>query len=123
MQSESITDPGQAETEAQAPQFIQYLFFKTDPLWRRLSEEERTQGKKEFGQVVDGTAAVRTFAYSTLGLKVDADLMLWRTAESLDVLQDMLGQLLQTGLGKYLQTTRSLFGMTRPSVYTKRRTT
>lgn len=120
MQNESVVEPGQAEVEA--PRFIQYLFFKADPLWRRLSEEERTQGKKEFDQVVEGTAAVQTFAYSTLGMKVDADFMLWRTAASLDVLQDMLGQLLQTGLGKYLQTTHSLFGMTRPSVYTKRRT-
>lgn len=120
MQNESVTEPGQAEAEA--PQFIQYLFFKTDPLWRRLSKEERIQGKKEFSQVVEGTPAVQTFAYSTLGLKVDADFMLWRTAASLDVLQDMLGQLLQTGLGQYLQATHSLFGMTRPSVYTKRRT-
>ncbi|MCY0725879.1 chlorite dismutase family protein, partial [Klebsiella pneumoniae] len=40
----------------------------------------------------------------------------------LDDLQEMLAQLLQTGLGRYLQVTYSLFGMTRPSTYTRRRT-
>ncbi len=111
-----------ADGGIEASRFIQYLFFKADPLWRRLPEEERTCGKAEFARVVEETSEVRTFAYSTLGLKVDADLMLWRIADSLDDLQDMLARLLQTGLGKYLQTTYSLFGMTRPSVYTRRRT-
>jgi chlorite dismutase len=35
----------------------------------------------------------------------------------------MLSRLLRTGLGGYLQVTHSLFGMTRPSQYTRRRTT
>lgn len=121
MQTEGQTEG--SPTELEAPRFIQYLFFKTDPLWRRLPEDERTQGRREFAQAVGGTSGVQTFSYSTLGLKIDADFMLWRIADSLDALQDMLGQLLQTGLGKYVQPTYSLFGMTRPSVYTKRRTT
>lgn len=121
MQNETVAEGAQGEAEA--PRFIQYIFFKADPLWRRLPEEERTRGRREFAQVVEGTAGVKTFAYSTLGLKVDADFMLWRIADSLDDLQEMLAALLQTGLGKYVQVTHSLFGMTRPSVYTKRRTT
>ena len=121
MQKSSDAEISPAEIEA--PRFVQYLFFKADPLWRRLSEEERTRGRREFSQVIEATTDVQTFSYSTLGLKVDADFMLWRIADSLDPLQDMLGQLLQTGLGKYVHATFSLFGMTRPSVYTKRRTT
>ena len=121
MQKSSDAEINSAEIEA--PRFVQYLFFKADPLWRRLPEEERTRGRREFSQVVEATADVQTFSYSTLGLKVDADFMLWRIADSRDPLQEMLGQLLQTGLGKYVQPTYSLFGMTRPSVYTKRRTT
>ena len=114
------TEQGTAE---EAPRFVQYLFFKLDPAWRRLSEDERSQGRCEFAQVVEQSKGVKTFPYSTLGLKVDSDLMLWRIADSLDDLQDMLAQLLKTGLGHYLQVTYSLFGMTRPSTYTKRRTT
>jgi chlorite dismutase len=116
---ESQVEPAVAE---EAPRFIQYLFFKLDPAWRRLSEGERTKGRQEFALVVEQTTAVQTFSYSTLGLKIDSDLMLWRTANSLDELQEMLAQLLQTGLGLYLQPSYSLFGMTRPSTYTRRRT-
>ena len=123
MQSEQTDHVERDQSEAEAPRFIQFLFFKADPAWRRLPEEQRAEGRREFAQVVDHTPGVKTFAYSTLGLKVDADLMLWRIACSLDELQDMLSRLLRTGLGAYLHTTHSLFGMTRPSQYTRRRTT
>jgi chlorite dismutase len=123
MQSDSAEHAEEAPAEAEAARFVQFLFFKVDPVWRRLPEEERTRGRREFVQVVEQAQGVKTFAYSTLGLKVDADLMLWRIAPSLDDLQAMLGRLLRTGLGRYLQTTYSLFGMTRPSQYTRRRTT
>jgi chlorite dismutase len=113
----------QLVTEAEAPRFVQFLFFRVDPVWRRLAEEERTRGKREFGQVVERASHIKTFAYSTLGLKADADLMLWRIAASLDDLQETLSALMMTGLGKYLSVTYSLFGMTRPSQYTRRRTT
>jgi len=124
MQVEPNDQAAQAEqaTTEEAPRFVQYLFFRLDPAWRRLSEDERNQGRLEFAHVVEQTAGVKTFPYSTLGLKVDSDLMLWRIADSLDELQNMLAQLLRTGLGRYLQATYSLFGMTRPSTYTKRRT-
>jgi len=108
--------------EAEAPCFIQYAFFKADPAWRRLSEEERARGKREFAQVVEQWQGIRTFTYSTLGLKVDADLMLWRTADSPDSLQESLAALQRTRLGLYLHLTHSLWGMNRPSVYTRRRT-
>ena len=111
------------EAEVEAPRFIQFLFFKADLLWRRLPEEERARGRREFAQVASQRSSVKTFAYSTLGLKVGADLMLWRIASALDDLQEMSSALLQTGLGLYLETTSSLFGMTRPSTYTKWRTT
>ena len=45
------------------------------------------------------------------------------TAPRLDRLQENLAALLQTGLGQYLEITHHLFGLTRPSHYTKRRTT
>jgi chlorite dismutase len=120
--NEQVEQPqGQGETEA--PRFVQFLFFKVDPAWRRLPGEERERGKREFAQVVERATGVKTFTYSTLGLKADADLMLWRIATTLDELQEMLSRLLRTGLGAYLQITHSLFGMTRPSQYTRRRTT
>jgi len=112
----------QTRNEEPDRQFVQYLFFKADTAWRRLPEEERAQGRREFAGVIGRSEEIATYSYSTLGLKSDADLMLWRVASSLDVLQDSLALLLKTGLGRYLTVSHSLFGMTRPSVYTKRRT-
>src|SRR4051812_40756372 len=123
MRNDPVEQAADEAESAEAPRFVQYLFFKADPAWRRLPEEVREGGKREFARVVEQAAGVRTFAYSTLGLKVDADLMLWRIADSLEELQDMASLLLRTGLGMYLEVTHSLFGMTRPSNYTRRRTT
>jgi chlorite dismutase len=117
------TEPEQEiRNEEPRPQFVQYIFFKADAAWRRLPEDERARGRREFAQVIGQTDEITTYSYSSLGLKADSDLMLWRVAASLESLQDSLALLLQTGLGRYLTVRYALFGMTRPSVYTKRRT-
>src|SRR4051812_33523460 len=99
MQSDKAEHDEQSPAQVEAPRFVQFLFFKVDVAWRRLPEEERACGRCEFAQAVEQAEGVTTFAYSTLGLKVDTDLMLWRTASSLEELQDMLARLLRTGLG------------------------
>lgn len=107
----------------QKSQFVQYLFFKTDPLWRRLPEASRKQGRRDFAAVVESAApTITTYAYSTLGLKTDAELMLWRKGYAPEAMQEMLSALLLTGLGQYLTISASLFGLTRPSLYTRRPT-
>jgi chlorite dismutase len=113
----------QAEPEALRGQFVQYLFFKLDPAWRRLPENVRCEGHEAFARVVEQAAPeVVTYAYSTLGLKVDAELMLWRKADSPLPVQEMTSRLLLAGIGTYLQPAHSLFGYTRPSIYTRRQT-
>ncbi|HET6262927.1 MAG TPA: hypothetical protein VFG99_11915, partial [Chloroflexia bacterium] len=44
MQNENVAEGGQGEAEA--PRFIQYIFFKADPLSRRMPKEERTRGRR-----------------------------------------------------------------------------
>jgi chlorite dismutase len=115
------------ETDAtlapETAQFVQYLFFKTDPQWRRLPEEVRHRGRREFAAVVRGAGDIPTSAYSTLGLKTSAELLLWRKGPAPEPLQENLSVLLQTGLGQYFTLSTVLFGLTRPSQYTRRRTT
>ena len=65
---------------------------------------------------------MRTDAYSTLGLKARAQIMLWWKSESAVNVQDALAAILSTGLGRYCDVAHSLWGLTRPSIYTKRRT-
>ena len=112
-----------AAEPAAEPRFVQYLCLKTDPLWRRLPPGEREAGRHEFAAVLAQVAPrVTTHAYSTLGLKTSAELLLWWHADAAEAVQEALSALLQTGLGHYCEVTHSLFGLTRPSVYTKQRT-
>lgn len=107
-----------------ASQFVQYLFLKVDSAWRRLDANTRAAGRADFEEVIASAAPdVTTHAYSTLGLKADAQLMLWWKSNDAITVQDTLGALLATGLGRYCEIAHSLWGLTRPSIYTKRRTT
>lgn len=112
---------GGAATEA--PEFVQYLFLRVDPLWRRASASERHGGRAEFVKALcDARDEITWHSYSTLGLKTGTDLMLWWRAAGPEVAQNVTATLLQTGLGRYCEIAHSLWGITRPSVYTKRRT-
>jgi chlorite dismutase len=99
-------------------QFVNFIFYKVDPLWRRLPHEERARGKKEFIDVVERSRKSMILnSYSLAGIRPDADLMLWRISESLEALQQMSAELSGTGLGKYLATPYSYLAMTKRSMY------
>src|ERR687898_618 len=114
------TEPRQQETpEDKLPaQYINYVFFALDPLWRRFPDEERARGKQEFleaAEVHSGEMLLRSF--SLMGLRSDADFMLWRIGYDLDAFDRMRSALMKTGLGKYLEVNYSYFALSRRSVY------
>ena len=99
-------------------QYVNFVFYKVDPAWRRLPEDERTKGKQEFLRVVEEyTGQVLVVPYSTVGIRGDNDFMLWRISYDLDLLQDMTTKILASGLGKYLSTPYSYLAMTKRSIY------
>lgn len=100
--------------------FVQYLTLRTDPAWRRLPDGERRTGREQFAQELERDPQIRSYAYSTLGLKSDSDLFLWRMSESPEPLQESLSCLLLTGLGRYMEITHSFVGLIRPSTYVRR---
>ncbi len=103
--------------------FIQYLTLKTDPAWRRLSEQERAHGRAEFAEELECAQGIRTFTYSTLGMKTNADLFLWRMTDAPERAQESLSRLLLTGLGRYLAVTNTFVGLVHPSTYVRRQET
>lgn len=109
----------QQETSEKLPaQYINYIFFKLDPIWRRLSEEEREEGKKEFLEAAgEYSSDMLLRSFSLMGLRADADLMLWRIGYDLDAFEEMTAALMKTGLGKYLTVTYSYFALSRRSIY------
>ena len=99
-------------------QYVNYLFLKVDPAWRRLPAEEREAGKREFASAIEefGTKAM-VVPYSTVGIRPEVDIMLWRISYELETLQDMMVKMSSTGLGKYMNTPYSYLAMTKRSIY------
>lgn len=99
-------------------QYVNFAFYRLDPAWRRLPQHEREVGKKDFTAVVEEfTAQMIVLPYTLVGIRADADLMLWRIAYDLDLFQRMTTKLLVTGLGTYLTPAYSYLAMTKRSVY------
>src|ERR671932_886439 len=116
--AETRTQEQRAAEEKLPAQYVNYIFFKLDPLWRRLPDEERTRGKREFLDAVEESSdemLVRSF--SLMGLRSDADFLLWRIGYDLDAFEKMTSALMNTGLGRYLEVTYSYFALSRRSIY------
>jgi chlorite dismutase len=116
--AETQTQRQTAPEEGLPAQYVNYVFFKLDPLWRRLPDEEQEVGKREFLAAVEGTSGEMLLrSFSLMGLRSDADFMLWRIGHDLDAFEAMQAALMKTGLGKYLKVTYSYFGLARRSIY------
>jgi chlorite dismutase len=99
-------------------QFVNFSFYKLDPAWRRLPEEERTRGKQEFLRAAESyQGQVLVIPYTMVGIRGDCDFMLWRISYNLELFQEMTSKLLATGLGRYLTTPYSYLSMTKRSIY------
>lgn len=99
-------------------QFVNFVFYKIDPAWRRLPEDERTRGKQEFNRVVEEyEGRMLIIPYSTVGIRPDCDFMLWRVCYEVELFQEMSAKLMATGVGRYLQTPYSYLSMTKRSIY------
>ena len=99
-------------------QFVKYDFYLVDPVWRRLPVEERADNRREYYAVVEELASgmfVRSF--SLVGLRADADFLLWKSSDTLEQLQESATRLRSTALGKYLSQPYSYLALTRPSQY------
>ena len=109
---------GQSMADLNGRQAVKFDFFKVDPAWRRLPDAERSDDREEFAAVVDELSTGMTLrTYSLVGLRADADLLLWKAAGSLEQLQETSTRLWSTGLGRYLSQPYSYLSLTRKSQY------
>ncbi|MGH2773031.1 MAG: chlorite dismutase family protein [Actinomycetota bacterium] len=97
---------------------MRYAFYATDPLWRRLPQEERELHKKEFVEAFDA-APCEVHCYSTVGLRADSELAMWEIADSAEQLQQFQSDLNGTGLGRWLIPSHSYLALTKKSQYLK----
>jgi len=99
-------------------QVVKFTFFRVDPAWRRLPAGERERTKSEL------CAAVESFgdrllirSYSLVGMRGDADLLLWQVGERLEDAQELTTAVFSTAMGPYLSVPHSYLAMTRRSIY------
>src|SRR6188508_1830964 len=99
-------------------QFVKYTFLKVDPAWRRLGVEERATHKREFMAACEDFASERLLrAFSLMGTRGDADLLLLTQATNLERIHEFHVVLAQSGLMGWCETPYSYLAMTKPSEY------
>ena len=99
---------------------VKFTFLKVDPAWRRLPAAEREKHKREFEAACDNFAADRFLrAYSLVGTRGDADLMLWTAAPGLADIHEFHVVLGQSGLMAWADTPYSYLAMTKESEYSE----
>jgi chlorite dismutase len=98
--------------------FVQFAFYKFDPAWRRLPAETREQDKAAFASAVEEAAdAMLVRSYSLVGIRGDADLLLWNATPNLDLFQQHGSRLLNTGMGRWATQPYCYLAMTKDSQY------
>jgi chlorite dismutase len=104
--------------------YVHAWLLRLDPAWRRRSADERRADLDAFCAAAGRTEArLPQHAYSTIGLRADGDLLLWRMADRLEAIEETAADLLASGIGSWLTPALSMIGLTRPSQYVKRPTT
>lgn len=99
-------------------QFVNFIFFRIDSAWRKLDAPTKEIYKTEFQNTFDKFREnLLLFNYSLIGFDSKADLMFWRIGESLDLIQEMTGQLFRTNLGSFLETTDNYLSVTKKRMF------
>src|ERR1700751_5081049 len=89
--------------------FVKYTFLKVDPAWRRLDDERRAEDKREFIAACEDFADGHLLrAFSLVGTRGDADVMLLSQAENLERIHEFHVVLAQSGLMKGARISESL---------------
>src|SRR3954453_6075238 len=99
-------------------QFVSFAFYKLDPAFRRLNDHDNFQARSEFLKFFQTPRPnLLCLTYSTVGLKEDVDLLLWRISISPDEFQSHCQWINKSRLGGYLTLRNSYLSMTKRSMY------
>ena len=106
--------------DRQRRQFLNYSFYRLDPVFRRLPADEQRVAAAGFIELVRQWESVddpivRT--YSLVGLRADVDFMLWRIAFDPLCFQSMEAAIRRSRLGAYLSQAYRLLSLQRRSPY------
>lgn len=108
------------QAETKPSQFVKFSFFKFSPEWRRLSASDRAQACEEFAEVISqwsGSEGRVMRTYSLVGIRPDADLMLWQVSYRLEDHHELGAALRRTSAGPYFDEPYGYLAMTKRSIY------
>ena len=86
-------------------QLVNFILSKLEPAWRMLPDEQKQHDREQLCHLITSwiqPGRMLILPYSTVGIRADADIMMWRICYQLEDLQQMSTELSQTGLGRYL---------------------
>ena len=99
-------------------QFVNFMFFRVNPEWRKLNVETKRVFKSEFQSIYNKfNRDLLLYSYSLVGFDSKADLMLWRIGSSLDAIQEMTAKLYRTNLGSFLETSDNYLSITKKMMF------
>lgn len=99
-------------------QFVNFMFVRVSPEWRKLDPDAKRVLKAEFQSVYDKFRDdFLLFSYSLVGFDSKADIMLWRIGTSLDRIQEMTAKLYRTSLGSYFKTADIYLSVTKGMMF------
>src|SRR5688500_19369570 len=91
-------------TKKEEQLFLNFSFFKVDSKWRWLNEIGKEEAAKEFESLLEvANTKMKVISYSTIGLRSDADFMLWMISDSVEKMQILTSKIYYTVLGKYVE--------------------
>jgi chlorite dismutase len=101
--------------------FLNFSFYKVDAKWRWLNEIGKEEAAKEFANLVEvANTKIKVRIYSTVGLRADADLLVWMVSDTIEKTQVMTSKIYSTVLGKYLSPSHVFLSASRPSIYSSK---
>ncbi|MEZ4524022.1 MAG: chlorite dismutase family protein [Thermomicrobiales bacterium] len=101
--------------------YANFWIYGLDREWRKLSEQEREYARNELAGILCGSedsGVTLRGAYSTVGLRHDADMILWTVTTDLDAMQQLAVDINRSELGKYLENRYTYLGIALGSRYT-----
>lgn len=110
MSDTTLTAPQEQQAPAkpkQPRQMVRFTFYKLDPQWQLLPEEQRERGKQELQRIFaehSELALLRSF--SLYGLRTDCDFMLWQATYDVANLQLLSSKIRRSAMGPYHATLR-----------------
>jgi chlorite dismutase len=94
-------------------QYVRFVFYRIDPVWRRLLLDEQADHKRELVTTIESfDRRMLLRPYSLMGTRADAELLLWQIAESVEPFQELATAISSSRMGGYLNLSASYLSQT-----------